>query len=109
MAYDEELVARVRKALGRRNDVREQKMFGGLTFMVSGNMACGVEGDRLMVRVGPERLAEALALPHAHPMDFTGRPMTGFVFVDAKGVSSDKDLQAWVERGVDFALSLPPK
>jgi TfoX/Sxy family transcriptional regulator of competence genes len=109
MPYDEKLVARVREVLAGRKDVAERKMFGGLTFMVRGNMACGVEGDRLMVRVGPAKHAEALGLPHARPMDFTGRPMKGFVFVEGSGLASDADLRAWAQRGVDFALSLPAK
>ena len=84
-------------------------MFGGLTFMLQGNMCCGVAGDRLMVRVGPEKYDEALAEKHAELMDFTGRPMKGMVFVGSDGLTSDDDLKAWVQRGVDFALSLPAK
>ena len=84
-------------------------MFGGLSFMLQGNMCCGVEGDRLMVRVGPENYDEALEQEHAELMNFTGRPMKGFVFVGAAGLASDEDLAAWVQRGVEFALTLPAK
>jgi hypothetical protein len=78
MAYDEKLAQRVRQALSGQDGIVEKKMFGGLAFMLHGNMSVGVEKDRLMVRVGPDRYDEALARPHARPMDFTGRPMKGF-------------------------------
>ena len=109
MPYNEQLVGRVRGVLAKKRNVAERKMFGGLTFMVRGHMACGVENDRLMVRVGPAAYDDALDRPHARPMDFTGRPMKGFVFVEPAGLKSDKDLEAWVQRGVDFAMSLPAK
>ncbi len=109
MPYNEQLVGRVRGVLAKKRNVAERKMFGGLTFMVRGNMACGVENDRLMVRVGPEAYDDALGRPHAQMMNFTGRPMKGFVFVEPAGLKSDKDLEAWVQRGVDFAMSLPAK
>lgn len=109
MPYNEELVERVRGVLAKKRNVAERKMFGGLTFMVRGNMACGVDNDRLMVRVGPDAFDDALGQPHARPMDFTGRPMKGFVFVEPAGLKKDEDLKAWVQRGVDFAMSLPAK
>ena len=109
MPYDEMLVERVRGVLKGKRNVMERKMFGGLTFMLQGNMCCGVAGDRLMVRVGAEKYDEALAQKHAQLMAFTGRPMKGFVYVDLEGVKKDKDLKGWVQRGVDFALSLPEK
>ena len=84
-------------------------MFGGLAFLVNGNMAVGVVGDELMVRVGPDRYEEALRAPHARPMDFTKRPMRGFVFVGPAGFEEDEDLRHWIERGVRFAASLPRK
>ncbi len=108
MPYDEKLVERVRGVLAGEAS-KERKMFGGLTFMLQGNMCCGVEGERLMVRVGPEKYDEALAQKHTELMNFTGRPMKGMVFVGSEGLASDKDLKAWVQRGVDFALSLPAK
>ena len=109
MPYNEQLVERVRGVLANKRSVEERKMFGGLTFMVRGHMACGVENERLMVRVGPAAYDDALGRPHAQMMDFTGRPMKGFVFVEPAGLKSDKDLEAWVQRGVDFAMSLPAK
>jgi hypothetical protein len=84
-------------------------MFGGLAFMIAGNMCVGIVGDDLMVRVGPDAAPDALELPHAREMDFTGRPMRGFVFVDAAGVTDRTDLEAWVDRGLAFAESLPAK
>ena len=108
MPYDEMLVERVRGVLAGKA-VEERKMFGGLTFMLQGNMCCGVAGDRLMVRVGAEKYDEAFGQKHAQLMDFTGRPMKGFVFVGPEGLASDGELENWVQRGVDFALSLPSK
>jgi hypothetical protein len=84
-------------------------MFGGIAFMLNGNMCCGVVKDDLMVRLAPDRSEEALQLPHARPMDFTGRPMKGFVFVEPAGVATDEALREWVKRGVEFASTLPAK
>jgi TfoX/Sxy family transcriptional regulator of competence genes len=108
MAYDEHLAARVRTLLAPRTDVSERKMFGGLTFMIGGNMCCGVNGDELIVRLEPDREVEALARPHARPMDFTGRPMRGFVTVQPDGLKGDR-LNRWVQEAVARAESLPPK
>ena len=110
MAYDEALADRIRATFAGESGVVEKKMFGGLAFLVNGNMACGVAGgDDLMVRVGPDNHEDALSRPHARPMDFTGRPMRGMVYVARPGFESDKDLAAWVESGASFARSLPPK
>jgi TfoX/Sxy family transcriptional regulator of competence genes len=109
MAYDDSVARRVREAMGKRGDVAEKKMFGGIAYMVRGNMCCGVTGDRLMVRVGPEGYKAALARPHASVMDFTGRPMKGFVYVEPAGFASAGDLEEWIARAVEFARSLPPK
>ena len=109
MAYDEVLVERVRLQLASREGVSERRMFGGLCFMLHGNMALGIDKDRLMVRVGAEGYESALQRPHARSMDMTGRPMKGFVVVPPEGLQDCKDFRGWVERGVDFALSLPPK
>lgn len=109
MPYDEGLAQRIRETLEDRAGVSERRMFGGLCFLLHGNMACGVSGDDLMVRVGPDAHADALARPHARKMDFTGRPMKGFVFVSPKGLESDRDLAAWVGRGADYAATFPPK
>lgn len=109
MAYDEKVAERVRDVLALREEVVERRMFGGLAFMLAGNMACGVLGDELIVRVGPQADERAQAEPHTRPFDFTGRPMKGFVVVSPQGTASDEALATWVELGADFAASLPPK
>ena len=109
MAYDERLAKRIRRALSGREGLSEKKMFGGIAFMLNGNMCCGIVGDELMLRVGRERFEETLARPHARPMDFTGRPMKGMVYVGPEGIQSDAGLAAWLGRGIDFAATLPPK
>ncbi len=109
MAYDEGLAQRVRATLAEQPAVVEKKMFGGLTFMLQGNMCCGIIKDGLLVRVGPARYAAALDQPHAQPMMFTGKPMKGIVLVGAQGCATEPDLQHWVQQGVAFAGSLPPK
>ena len=109
MAYDEELADRVRALLAGRSGVREQKMFGGLAFMLNGNMACGIMGDELIVRVGKENFEDALSLPHARVFDMTGRPMRSFVHVLAEGIASDDGLAEWAGRGIAYAKALPPK
>ena len=100
MAYDETLADRIRTALHGRDDVEERKMFGGITFMVAGRMACGVIHDDLMVKVGTEGHADALAEPHTRPMDFTGRPMRGMVYVDPVGTArcDAPDDETWPTR-----------
>ena len=108
MAYDEQLAVRIRTLLGNRTDVTERKMFGGLTFMIGGHMCCGVNGNELIVRLDPEREDEALARPHARPMDFTGRPMRGFITVQPDGLKGSR-LSRWVQEAVARAESLPPK
>lgn len=109
MPYDEGLAQRIRELIDDDPRIREKHMFGGIAFMASGNMAIGIIRDELMVRVGPEGHAAALALPHARPMDFTGRPMRGFVQVAPAGFEDDTDLRAWIERGVAYAVSQPTK
>jgi TfoX/Sxy family transcriptional regulator of competence genes len=109
MAYAENDGQRVRDALGDREDVVEKKMFGGLCFMVRGHMAVGLTAAELMVRVGPDAWEEILAEEHAREMDFTGKSLKGFVYVDPAGWATKKDLEKWVRRGVEFAESLPPK
>ena len=109
MSFDPKLAVRVKQALKGAREVREQPMFGGLCFMVGGHMCCGVERDRLVVRVGPEQYQQALALPHARPMDFTGRPLKGFVYVSAAGCRTDAALRAWVSRARALLRTLPPK
>ena len=109
MAYDEALAARIRAALQDQDAVTERKMFGGIAFMVGGNMACGVIRDDLMVRVGPDAHDAAVTEPHVRPMDFAHRPMRGMVYVAPDGVRSDEALARWVHAGAALAASLPPK
>jgi TfoX/Sxy family transcriptional regulator of competence genes len=109
VAYDEDLAARVRRELIPRSDVTERKMFGGIAFMVAGNMCCGVNGEDLMLRLGSEGADAALDDPHVRPMDFTGRPMAGFVYVGPEGTATASDLRRWVDRALEFAATLPPK
>ena len=109
MAYDEAVAKRVRDGLGNTTGVVEKRMFGGVAFMVRGNMCCGVIGDRLMLRVGPDGYEAALSRPHAKPMDFTGRPMKGMVYVEPAGFAAARDLKSWIARAMAFALSLPAK
>jgi len=109
MAYSDELVKRLRRVFQDRTDVAEKKMFGGLTFMVRGHMCCGVAGEDLMVRVGPDQYVDSVLLPHARPMDITGRAMKGFVFVEPAGLKSDTDLKDWVDQGIKFVSTLPPR
>lgn len=109
MAYDETLAARVRADLADRAGISERRMFGGLAFMLSGNMCCCVTGHGLMVRVGVDAYEDALAQPHAGPMDMTGRPMRGWVLVQAGGLASDDALAQWVSQGAEFTATLPVK
>jgi TfoX/Sxy family transcriptional regulator of competence genes len=109
MAYDETLAARIGTILASHDGLTERKMFGGIAFMLNGHMCCGVTRSDLMVRVGPDAYEDSLAQPHARPMDFTGRPMKGMIYVGAAGYQDDASLRAWVDRGVAFASSLPPK
>ena len=109
MAYDEGVAQRLREVFADRTDVIEKKMFGGIAFMVRGNMCCGVVGEELMVRVGPEQYEDALKEPYAREMDFTGKPMNGFIYVGVQGFASAKDLASWVERCEQFVSTLPSK
>jgi len=109
VAYDERLAERIRAVLGDRIDVDERRMFGGVAFMVNGNMCCGVVGEELVVRLGPEDAEAALGEPGTRPFDFTGRPMRGFLFVGPDALAEDSDLDRWVGRAEEFAAGLPPK
>ena len=109
MAYDESLAERVRDLLALREDVTERKMFGGIAWMLGGNMACGVLGEELIVRLSEEESETALAEPHTRPFDFTGRAMKKAIYVAPEGTSTEEDLAGWVDAGADYAASLPPK
>ena len=109
MGYNEKLAERVRKIFQTGPAYSEQKMFGTICFMIGRNIAVGVTDTDLIVRPGPENLEAAMSLPHTRPMDFTGRPMKGFVYVESSGLETDTALAAGVERGAAFARSLPVK
>jgi TfoX/Sxy family transcriptional regulator of competence genes len=108
MAYNLKLAERIRSQLEGVPFV-EKKMFGGVGFLLNGNMACGVNKDDLIVRVDPEKHAALLKKPHVRPFDMTGRPMKGWLVVEGDGVKTGRHLSAWIREGVAFASSLPPK
>lgn len=106
MAFDEALARRIRRAVGPRSPVSEKKMFGGLAFLHDGRMFCGIVKDDLMVRVGPERYEAALAETHVRPMDFTGRPMNGYIFVSPGGSRTEEAIKKWVDQAAAFVATL---
>lgn len=109
MAYDEGAAERVREIVHSRAGITERKMFGGLAFMSHRHMFIGVLGSTLIARIGPREYADALHKPHVREMDFTGKPMKGYVFVEPDGFESDAALKFWVNKSYEFASSLPPK
>jgi len=109
VAFDEGLAERIRESLRDHRNIAERKMFGGLAFMLNGHMFVGIVGDTLMARVGPDHYAKALAEKHVREMDFTGKPMKGYVYVAPEGIESDAELENWVSRCAAFVQSLPPK
>ncbi len=109
MPYNEQLANQIRGIVGNQPGLTERKMFGGIAFMIDGNMFCGVVRDDLMARVGPDRHEEALASPGARLMDFAARPMKGMVFVGPEGHAKDEQLRGWVEETLDYVRTLPAK
>src|SRR5947209_17167357 len=109
MAFDESLAARIRDALALRKNVEEKKMFGGVGFLLHGNMLVGVWKDALIVRLGPDNYDDTLREPHVREFDVTGRPMKGWVLVEPGGVREDEQLTAWIRRAVKFVGALPAK
>jgi TfoX/Sxy family transcriptional regulator of competence genes len=109
MAYDEMLAARVRDRVKNLAGLSEKKMFGGVGFLLNGNMACGVIKKDLIIRVGPDAYESNLKEAHTKPFDMTGRPMTGWIVVVENGYSAEGDLAKWVQKGVNYAYSLPPQ
>lgn len=109
MAFDERLAERIRVAMGARMGMTEKKMFGGIAFLLKGNLCCGVLGDEMIARIPPERMESALAEPHTRIFDMTGRPMKGWILVAPAGLSSKRQLARWIRVAVEFATSLPPK
>jgi hypothetical protein len=109
MAFDEDLGARIRSAIGRKKGIEEKKMFGGLGFLLNGNMLVGVWKDSLIVRLGPDEGDEALREPHVREFDITGRAMKGWVLVEPEGVEGDDQLAGWIQRAAKFVGALPAK
>lgn len=109
MSFDEKLADKIRHQLKGKRGVEEKKMFGGLCFMINSHMCCGVESDRLVVRVGPENYEAALTRKYTQPMDFTGRPLKGFVYVARNGFRTKRALEEWVELGLTYVKTLPAK
>ena len=109
MVYDEKLASRIRQILTTQKGLAEKKMFGGIAFMLNGNMCCGVVKNDLLIRTGAEKYEKALTEPHVRPMDFTRRSLTGFVFVSLEGCRTDEDLKKWLKRAIDVTSSLPAK
>ncbi len=109
MAFDQKLAERVRKRLGKRRGVIEKQMFGGLAFVLNGNLCCGVHGRELIVRVAPAETDQALSQPHTHIFDLPGRPMKGWILVQPAGLTTDVALARWIQTGVKYAASLPAK
>lgn len=110
MAYDEALADRIRTVLDdEMPGATEQKMFGGIAFMLDGHMVCGVSGESLMLRLGPDLGEAALGEPHTRPMEMTGKRMRSMVLVDPSGTAEDEQLAGWVSRALGFVTTLPPK
>lgn len=109
MAFDVELADRIRKTLGKRKGLVEKKMFGGIAFLLNGNMCCGVHGKEMIVRINPDETDKTLKERHTRIFDITGRPMKGWILVGPKGLAKDVDLADWVTVAVRYASSLPAK
>lgn len=109
MAYNEKLAERMRAYLKSKRGVVEKRMFGGIGFLVNGNMACGVNKQDMIVRLSDEEFEKALKQPGVRVFDMTGRPMKGWLMVSSEGYTSDKALEGWIEKGIAFAKSLPAK
>lgn len=109
MGFDDDLARKVRELLAGRDGLSERKMFGGIAFLVNGNMACGVLNDDLIVRLEHEEAERALGEPHTRAFDVNGRPMRGFLFVAPDGIEADDQLARWVDSGANHAASLEPK
>ena len=109
MACNESLAERIRQGLARRKNVEEKKMFGGIGFLLNGNLLVGVWKDSLIVRLGPDQAEEALLEPHVEEFDITGRPMKGWVLIGLEGVKDDDQLSGWIQRAVKFVGKLPAK
>ena len=109
MAFNASLTDRIRPRLQSHKGFTEKRMFGGVAFLLNGNMCCGVHADSMIVRLNPADTDKALSSKHVRIFDLTGRPMKGWILVDAKGLAKDGDLSKWMDMAVRYAASLPPK
>lgn len=109
MAFDDRLAERIRKQLGKRRGLTEKRMFGGLAFLLNGNMCCGVHGQEMIVRLDPEQTEQALSERHTRIFDLSGRPMKGWLLVEPKGITTEAALAKWIQVGLEYASSLPAK
>ncbi len=109
MAFDDKLANRIRKRLGKREGLTEKKMFGGIGFLLNGNMCCGVHGPDMIVRLDPAQTDKALSERHTRVFDLSGRPMKGWILVEPKGLATDAALSKWIGLGVEYASSLPAR
>ena len=106
MTYSETLAKKIRESIKHKRNITEKKMFGGLAFLLKGKMFCGVIKDNLIIRAGPEMYEKALSRPHSRPMDFTGKPMRGFVYVEPQGYKTTDSLSNWIKLGLDYVSKL---
>jgi TfoX/Sxy family transcriptional regulator of competence genes len=109
MPYDKGLAQRVREILEEESGFDEKKMFGGICFLLFGNMVCGIIKDDLIVRVGAEKYEETMKMPHTRKFDLTGKPLRGWVMVVSRALDSDEELNDWVQKATSFVRTLPPK
>jgi TfoX/Sxy family transcriptional regulator of competence genes len=109
MAYDEQVAHRIRQALPQGPHITEKRMFGGIAFLLNGNMFCGVIGDQFVARIGPSEAEAAMRRPHVKPMDFTGRPLKAYVYISPDGVRTRPALQKWLRLALKFAATLASK
>jgi TfoX/Sxy family transcriptional regulator of competence genes len=109
MAFDSNLAERIRKQLAQQKGLTEKKMFGGIGFLLNGNMCCGVLGAEVIIRLDPEQTDKALTNKHTRIFDFSGRPMKGWIFVGTQAVETESDLKHWLQIGLKYVKSLPTK
>ena len=109
MAFDENLQLKIDKAIARKRGISSKRMFGGLCYLCNGNMFCGIVGEKLMARVGPDAYDAALKEPFVSEMDFTGKPMKGMIYIHPKGIADEKSIKKWIEASLAFVKTLPKK
>jgi len=109
MAYDQNLAQRMRTYISAYPNTVEKKMFGGIGYLINGNMGCGIHKDYLVVRINPDEYRQALRVPFVKPMDITGKPMKGWIMVSPQGYQDEESLEGWIHRGMQYAQTLPEK